>query len=50
MIKHRLQKYYRKSGGIVVYVRRNILPFVEIISNDSECVLWVSLKKDENLV
>jgi hypothetical protein len=53
--KHRTQSYRRKSGGIGIYVRDEISPFVEILQNNSEYILWVSIskeltKQDENTI
>jgi hypothetical protein len=43
--KHRSQKYKRKSGGIGIYVRKTLEPFIEILQNNSEYVLWVSIDR-----
>ena len=43
--KHRTQHYLRKSGGIGVYVRTSIAKHVEVISNDSEYALWLTIHK-----
>ena len=47
--------YKRKSGGIGLYVRDEITPFVQVLPNDSEYALWISILKrftslDENLI
>ena len=44
--KHRSQTYKRKSGGIGIYVRENIAPFINILDNNTEYILWVVLKTD----
>lgn len=43
--KHRTQRYLRKSGGIGIYVRDYIAPFVTIRKNNSEYVLWIVFDK-----
>jgi hypothetical protein len=53
--KHRTQSYRRKSGGIGIYVRNEISSFVDILHNNSEYILWVSInkeftKQDENTI
>jgi hypothetical protein len=50
-----MQAFKRKSGGIGIYVRNNIAPFIDVIPNDSEYILWISIKKefthlDENII
>lgn len=37
--------YKRKSGGIGIYVRENLTPFINVIENDCEYVLWIKLNK-----
>lgn len=53
--KNRSQPYLRKSGGIGIYLCDKLAPFVDVIENVSEYVLWISikndfLKQDENIV
>lgn len=43
--KHRTQNYKRKSGGIGIFVNNKLYPFIDILDNDSEYVLWISIKK-----
>ena len=47
--------YKRKSGGIGMYVRSTIAKHFEVIQNESEYILWISISKqftdyDENIV
>ncbi|MES9880523.1 MAG: reverse transcriptase family protein [Sedimenticola sp.] len=44
--KHRKQNYFRKSGGIGIFVKDNISPFIQEIISDSEYVHWLSVNKD----
>ena len=41
----RKQKYLRISGGIGVFVKENIFPFVHLIESDSDYILWIKLSK-----
>jgi hypothetical protein len=43
--KPRKQKYVRKSGGLGVFIRNDIVKYVEFIDTESEYVLWLKLKK-----
>ena len=47
--------YKRKSGGIGMYVRSTIAKHFEVIQNESDYILWISISKqftdyDENIV
>ena len=42
--KHRLQQYKRKSGGIGIYVKDELVSCIETLSNNSEYILWLSIK------
>ena len=43
---HKTRSRYRRiSGGICIAVKSNIMPFVNIISNTSEYVLWITINK-----
>ena len=42
--KHRTH-YKRKSGGIGIYVINKLAPFVKVIENISEYVLWIAIDK-----
>ena len=49
------QAYKRKSGGIGVYVKDTLSPFIHVLPNQSEYVLWISINKaitnlDEDLI
>ena len=44
--KHRSQVYKRKSGGIGIYVREDIAPFVNVLENNTEYILWINIKKN----
>lgn len=51
----RKQRFTRKSGGIVVYVKDRLVKFVTNVETESDYVLWLSLSKellqlDENLM
>ena len=53
--KNRKKSYKRKSGGVGVYVRNEVTPFVQVLPNESEYALWLSILKDfthydENLI
>ena len=53
--KNRNQPYKRKSGGIGLYVRYEIAPFLQVLLNDSKYALWISISKrftslDKNLI
>ena len=41
----RKQKYLRVSGGIGVFVKENIFPFVHLIESDSDYILLFKLSK-----
>lgn len=43
--KHRKQRYLRKSGGIGVFVKDNIIKYVDYINTDSEYILWIRISK-----
>ena len=43
--KNRSVNYKRKSGGIGLYVMDSLAPFVDVVPNSSEYVLWVSIDK-----
>ena len=38
----------RKSGGLGVFVKNEILPFVEELTTGSEYVLWIKIAKSYN--
>ena len=42
--KHRSELSFRKSGGIVVYIRNTLAKFCSIISNNCDHVLWVKIE------
>ena len=41
----RKQPYIRKSGGIGVFVKSDIYPYVTVIESDSDYILWFRLDK-----
>ena len=41
----RKQKFLRKSGGIVVYVKNSLAKFVSKIESESDYVLWLSFSE-----
>ena len=43
--KNRSVNYKRKSGGIGLYVKDSLAPFIDVVPNSSEYVLWVSIDK-----
>ena len=43
LCKHRTSLSYRKSGGIVVYVRDIYSKYVTIIENDCDHLLWIRI-------
>ena len=43
--KPRKQKYYRKSGGLGVFIHESLSKHVEVIETDSDYVLWIKLCK-----
>ena len=52
---NRSQAYKRKSGGIGVYVKDTLSPFIDFLPNESEYILWISINKaltnlDEDLI
>ena len=42
---NRKQKYKRKSGGIGVYVKDYLAPFIDRIEDNSEYILWLKINK-----
>jgi len=55
LAKHREQEYKRKSGGIGIFVKDTLTPFVNIIQSNTEYILWISIcktitKLDENIL
>ena len=41
----RRQKFFRKSGGIGVFVKNYLSPYVSLVESDSDYILWVKLNK-----
>ena len=41
----RKQLYYRKSGGIGIFIKNSICKYVELIDTESDYVLWVKVKR-----
>lgn len=46
LAKHRKQSYKRKSGGIGMYIKENLSPFVDFVENNSEYALWIKIKQN----
>ena len=51
----RKQPFYRKSGGIAVFVKKSISKYINSIESQSDYILWLSFDKrltgtDESLV
>ena len=46
----RKQKFFRKSGGIGVFVKNHLSPYVSLIESDSDYILWVKLNKKFNQI
>ena len=43
--KPRKQKYYRKSGGLGVFIHESLSKHEEVIETDSDYILWIKLCK-----
>ena len=43
LANHRKQNYKRKSGGVGIYIKDTLAPYVDVIENSSEYILWVKL-------
>ena len=41
----RRQNFFRKSGGIGVFVKNYLSPYVSLVESDSDYILWVKLNK-----
>lgn len=41
----RKQKFIRKSGGIGIFVKQTLSPYITLITSDSDYILWVSINK-----
>ena len=39
------RSFFRKSGGIGVFVKNDLLPYVNLIESDSDYILWFKLNK-----
>jgi hypothetical protein len=46
LAKHRKQSYKRKSGGIGMYIKENLSPFVDFVESNSEYALWIKIKQE----
>lgn len=42
--KHRSNLSFRKSGGIVVYIKESLSKFCSIINNESDNILWIRIE------
>lgn len=41
----RKQAYYRKSGGLGLFIRDNLIKFVEILRSTTEYISWIKISK-----